>query len=184
MLRWVPFGVFLHFLLMFWWVFSLWKWLQISLSVKLARQLCVCVHPLNKDVSQAVIGTFFSVPFSKDGRMGRFWGFSLLYVEVYQINVSFLSYCDYCSTCEKSFLTGKECLRECTHCRSPHQKKYIYIYIERERERERERGYYMAARRCKISLRVLKNISRVSAANEWNIFFNTGREISYLQATM
>ena len=33
------------------------------------------------------------------------------------------------------------------------------------------RGYYMAAQRYKISLRVLKNISRVSAANEWNIFF-------------
>ena len=28
------------------------------------------------------------------------------------------------------------------------------------------RGYYMAARRYEISLRVLKNISRVSAANE------------------
>ena len=32
------------------------------------------------------------------------------------------------------------------------------------------RGYYMAARRYEIYLRVLKNISRVSAANEWNIF--------------
>ena len=32
------------------------------------------------------------------------------------------------------------------------------------------RGYYMAERRYEISLRVLKNISRVSAANEWNIF--------------
>ena len=32
------------------------------------------------------------------------------------------------------------------------------------------RGYYMAARRYEISLRVLTNISRVSAANEWNIF--------------
>ena len=32
------------------------------------------------------------------------------------------------------------------------------------------RGYYMTARRYEISLRVLKNISRVSAANEWNIF--------------
>ena len=41
----------------------------------------------------------------------------------------------------------------------------------------------MAARRYEISLRVLKNISRVSAANEWNIF-NTRREISYLQAAM
>ena len=29
-----------------------------------------------------------------------------------------------------------------------------------------DRGYYMATRRYKISLRVLKNISRVSAANE------------------
>ena len=28
------------------------------------------------------------------------------------------------------------------------------------------RGYYMAARRYEISLRVLKNISQVSAANE------------------
>ena len=32
------------------------------------------------------------------------------------------------------------------------------------------RGYYMAAWRYQISLWVLKNISRVSAANEWNIF--------------
>ena len=34
------------------------------------------------------------------------------------------------------------------------------------RERKINRGYYMAARRYEISLRVLKNISRVSAANE------------------
>ena len=32
------------------------------------------------------------------------------------------------------------------------------------------RGYYMAAWRYEISLRVSKNISWVSAANEWNIF--------------
>ena len=32
------------------------------------------------------------------------------------------------------------------------------------------RGYYMAARRYEISLRVLKNISRVSTAHSWNIF--------------
>ena len=37
------------------------------------------------------------------------------------------------------------------------------------------RGYYMAARKYEISLRVLKNISRVSTANEWNIF-STGEE--------
>ena len=46
------------------------------------------------------------------------------------------------------------------------------------------REYYTATRRFDISLRVLKNILRVSAANEWNIFFNTRREISHLQATM
>ena len=32
------------------------------------------------------------------------------------------------------------------------------------------RGYYMVARRYETSLRVLKNISRMNAANEWNIF--------------
>ena len=42
------------------------------------------------------------------------------------------------------------------------------------------RGYYMAVRKYQISLRVLKNISRVSVANERNIF-NTRKEISYLQ---
>ena len=36
----------------------------------------------------------------------------------------------------------------------------------------------MAARRYEISLRVLKNISRVSAANEWNIF-STRKEKEY-----
>ena len=42
----------------------------------------------------------------------------------------------------------------------------------------------MAVRGYEISLRVLKNISRVSAANEWIYFFNTRREISYRQAAM
>ena len=32
------------------------------------------------------------------------------------------------------------------------------------------KGYYITARRYEISLRVLKNISQVSAANQWNIF--------------
>ena len=40
------------------------------------------------------------------------------------------------------------------------------------------RGYYMAARRYEISLRVLKNISRVSAANEWNIFQHEKRNFA------
>ena len=37
----------------------------------------------------------------------------------------------------------------------------------------------MAVQRYEISLWVLKN-----NANEWNIFFNTRREISYLQASI
>ena len=40
---------------------------------------------------------------------------------------------------------------------------YVHIYIER--------GYYMAARRYEISLRLLTYILRVSADNERNIFF-------------
>ena len=43
----------------------------------------------------------------------------------------------------------------------------------------------MAARRYDISLRVLKDISRVRAANDAReIFFSTRGEISYLQAAM
>ena len=41
----------------------------------------------------------------------------------------------------------------------------------------------MAARRYENLFRVLKNISRVNAENEWNIL-NSRREISYLQAAM
>ena len=42
----------------------------------------------------------------------------------------------------------------------------------------------MAARRYKISLRVLKNISQVSARERVKYFFNMRREISYLQVAM
>ena len=36
--------------------------------------MCGGVHKLNKDVSQVIIGTFFSVPFSKDGKMSSsYW---------------------------------------------------------------------------------------------------------------
>ena len=42
-----------------------------NLSVFVAG-VCVSVHPLNKDFSQAVIGTFYQCHFLKDGRMGRF----------------------------------------------------------------------------------------------------------------
>ena len=52
-----------------------------NLSVCVATRECVCQHPLNKDVSQAIIA-LFSVPFSLDCRMGRFLGFPSLFVEV------------------------------------------------------------------------------------------------------
>ena len=93
----------------------------------------MCVHPLNKDVSQAIIA-LFSVPFSKDGRMGRFRGFSLLVVEVYNRfkcygQCLFLCYCDCsCYACEKPFVTIQELNvfgRESAHCRSPRQKIFI-----------------------------------------------------------
>ena len=38
------------------------------------------------------------------------------------------------------------------------------------------RGYYMAARRYAISLRVLKNISRVRCAHSWKIFSTRGEK--------
>ena len=44
-----------------------------------------------------------------------------------------------------------------------------HVRYEQSKQLERNRGYYMAAQRYEISLRVLKNISRLSAANKWNI---------------
>ena len=52
-----------------------------NLSVFVA-EVSVSVHPLNKDFSQSVIGTFCQCHFLKDGRMGRFCGFSSLFAEV------------------------------------------------------------------------------------------------------
>ena len=46
------------------------------------------------------------------------------------------------------------------------------------------RGYYMAARRYKISLGVLKKYFTRSLRSLVKYFFNTRREISYLQAVM
>ena len=44
------------------------------------------------------------------------------------------------------------------------------LYIRAVPVKSINRGYHMAVRRYEISIRVLKNISRVSAAKEWNIF--------------
>ena len=52
-----------------------------NLSVFVAG-VCVSVHPLNKDLSQAVIGTFYQCHFLKDGRIWVAFKFFFLYVEV------------------------------------------------------------------------------------------------------
>ena len=128
MLRWVPFVVFLHFLL---------KFKPFDEFLPNCRSLCVCVArvrvcvlPLNIEVSrsQAIIGTFFQCLFQK---MIGWVPLEVLFALCWSLNhlkcdgqYLFLSYCDSCSACEKSFLTRKEC----AHFRSPRQ-KCIYIYI-------------------------------------------------------
>ena len=78
-LRWVRFGVFLHHLLKFKPlddVFPFKTWLQISLCLWLER---VWVHPVNKDVSQAIFSTFYQCQFQKIvGWIG--FKFSLLFM--------------------------------------------------------------------------------------------------------
>ena len=67
------FVFFLHFLLKFKPFDEFFPFQNVIANLSLCvATLCECVHPLNKDVSQAIIGTFFSVHFTKDGRMGRF----------------------------------------------------------------------------------------------------------------
>ena len=58
----------------------------------------------------------------------------------------------------------------------------VIFYVKVFQTHSRYRGYYMAAWRYEISLRVLKNISRVSQQGSSEIFFNMRRVISYLQA--
>ena len=79
------------------------------------------------------------MPFSKDG-IG--WVVFKLFSLCWSLNrlkcdgqCLFLSYCDSCSLCEKSFFTGKECPVECAHRRSPCQKKKYYIYALGQLER-------------------------------------------------
>ena len=137
MLRWVPFVVFLHYFLKFksFDDFSLPKCECKSLCLWLE---CVWVHPLNKDVSQAIIGTFWlfiSDIFKscQDGSLLCFlfslgWSLNRLKCDGQCL---FLSYCESCFEYERSFLTGKEFPGECVHCRSPPQTKYKYIYSSR-----------------------------------------------------
>ena len=87
--------------------------------------VCVCVHPLNEDVSQAIIGACFHCVSQKM----VVW-VALRFVIALSRSLNhltcdgqclFLSYCNSCSSCEISFL-------KCAHCRSPRQKN-IYVYI-------------------------------------------------------
>ena len=94
----------------------------------------VCVHPLNKDISQAIIGTFLQCVLQK---MVRWVALRFVITLCWSLNrlkcdgqCLFLSYCNSCSACEMSFLTGKGCPGKYAHCRSPRQKKiYVYVHI-------------------------------------------------------
>ena len=106
---------------------SLWVW---SYCVCVS----VCVHSLNKDVSQAIIGTFLQCVLQK---MVRWVALRFVIAFCWSLNrlkcdsqCLFLSYCNSCSACEMSFLTGKGCPGKYAHCRSPRQKKiYVYVHI-------------------------------------------------------
>ena len=92
-LRSVSSGVFLHFLLKYkpFDDFSSFQDVIANLFLSVATEyVCVCLHPLNKDVFQAIIAFFFSA-FFKDGRMGRFRGFSSIYVEVKTLMLEFVN---------------------------------------------------------------------------------------------
>ena len=137
MLQWVPSVVFLHFLLKFKPFDEFFPFQNVIANLsQCVANVCVCVHPLNKDISQAIIGTFFQCILQKMVRWValRFviafrWSLNCLKCDGQRL---FLSYCNSCSACEMSFLTGKECPGKCAHCRSPRQKKcYVYLFTRR-----------------------------------------------------
>ena len=133
MLRWGPFGVFLHFLFKFKLFDDFFPFQNViaNLCVSVASSLCVYVHPLNIDVPQAIIGTFFQCLFEKMVGLVAFealcWSLNRLKCDGQCL---FLSFCDSCSACEKSFLTKEcpECPEECAHCGSPRHNMSIHFY--------------------------------------------------------
>ena len=133
MLQWVPSVVFLHFLLKFKPFDEFFPFQNVIANLsQCVANVCVCVHPLNKDISQDIIGTFFQCILQK---MVRWVALRFVITFRWSLNCLkcdgqclFLSYCNSCSACEMSFLTGKECPGKCAHCRSPRQKKF-YVYI-------------------------------------------------------
>ena len=107
---------------------------------RLSVCMCVCVHPLNKDIPQAIIVSFFQcvlqkivgwVALSFVIALCRSWN----HLEC-DGQCLFLSYCNSCSAGEMSFLTRKECPRKRAHCRSTCQKNmYVPVYSLGQLER-------------------------------------------------
>ena len=140
--------VFLHFLLKFtpFDEFFPFQNMIANLSVCVASVVVVCVcvhvHPLNILWHlSSYRWQFFWVHFTKDGRMGHFevcHRFVLKFKPFkvwWPMSLFIFSYCNSCSACEMSFLTGKECPGKCAHCRSPRQKKVMYMYSLGQLER-------------------------------------------------
>ena len=101
-------------------------WLQIS--------LCLWLEGWIKTSLKLSLALFISAIFKrwKDGSFLSFlfslcWSSNGLKCDGQCL---FLSYCHSCFACERSFLTGKECLGECAHCRSPRQKHIQNKYSE------------------------------------------------------
>ena len=127
MLQWVPSVVFF-----FTFCWSLNLLMSFFPFQNVIANLCVCVHPLNKDISQAIIRTFFQCILQK---MVGWVALRFVIASHWSLNhlkcdgqCLFLSYCNSYSAREMSFLTGKECPGKCAHWRSPYQKKF-YAYI-------------------------------------------------------
>ena len=127
-LRWAPFGVFLQYLLKFKHFvdfFPYKMWLQISVFV--ARVCAVYLHWIKTSLKLS-LALFISAIFER-WQVGTRSLSSFLFSLCWGLNrlkcdgsCLFLCYCDSCFASEGSFLTGKECPRECEHCRSPHPK--------------------------------------------------------------
>ena len=108
----------------FWWVFPL---------QNLSPNLSLYGHPLNEDVSQAIIGTFYQCRFQK---MVGWVALRFLLSLCCSLNrfkcdgrCLFLCYCDSDFGCEKSFLTGKESNVLGNVLIVDHHIKKMYIYI-------------------------------------------------------
>ena len=131
-LRWVLSEVFLHLRFKSFDNYFLFQSVNINLSLHVAS-VCVSDIHLMKISLKYHQRFFYLVPSSKDGRMGRFRGFSLILnclISVFSPRVwcpiSLFMLLQFFLWCEKSFLyKGKEYAHD-TKCRSPHQIRNIH----------------------------------------------------------